>query len=149
MVTFEESIVLPVPPERAFDLIGDPRNGPRIDPMIRSYEPEGGVMREGGRNNIRGRVLGLPYRAVSETTVWDPPRRMVLDSVKPARPVRMTLTQLFEPHPKGTRLTYRMEVRGTMPGPAIVARAVRWFVARNFRRAVPRILDLIKEDRGL
>lgn len=148
VATFEQSIILPVPPERAFDLIGDPQNGPRIDPMIRSYQPEGGVMREGGRNNICGRMFGLPYRAVSETTVWEPPRRMVLDTVKPARPVHMTLTQLFEPHPEGTRLTYRMEMSGTMPGGAVVARAVRWFVARNFRQAVPRVLDLTQEDRG-
>ena len=98
MAVFEESVVLPVGPDRAFAIIGDPENGPKIDPMISRYEPEGGAMREGGLNHIRGRVFGVPIHIVSLTREWDPPRRMVLENIKPARPVRMRLTQTFEPH---------------------------------------------------
>lgn len=141
MAVFEDSVVLPVQPERAFAIIGDPENGPRIDPMITPYEPEGGVMRKGGRNHIRGRAFGLPIRVISVTREWDPPRRMVLENVKPARPVRMTLTQTFEPHPDGTLLTYHADIAGFAPAAA----AFRWFVARNFRRAKPRLLDLVRE----
>lgn len=143
----EERMVLPVSPEQAFDLIGDPGNGSRIDPMIRSYRPEGGTMREGGTNHIRGRMFGLPYRAVSQTLVWDRPHRMVLQGVKPRRPVRMTLTQLFEHHPDGTLLVYRMEIEPTVPGGGIVVRLMRRFIARNFQRAVPRVRALIDENR--
>ena len=140
MAVFEDSVVLPVGPDRAFAIIGDPRNGPKIDPMITRYEPEGGLMREGGRNNIRGRAFGIPFRVVSVTREWDPPRRMVIENVKPARPVRMTLTQTFEPHPDGTLLTYRADIDGFAPAAAVF----RWFVARNFRRAVPRVLDVVR-----
>ena len=71
MEIFEGEVVLSVSPEEAFAIIGDPANASRIDPMIRSYEPEGGTMREGGLNHIRGRLWGLPYRVVSRTDVWD------------------------------------------------------------------------------
>ena len=135
MRVFEGSVVLPVPPEQAFAIVGDPDNGPKIDPMIRRYEPEGGAMREGGHNNIRGRAFGFPIRMVSITREWDPPRRMVLESVKPARPVRMTLTQTFEPHPEGTLLTYRADIDGF--GPAAIA--FRWFISRNFDRGKVRL----------
>lgn len=140
MAVFEESFVLPVTPDRAFAIIGDPMNGPKIDPMIVRYEPEGGAMREGGRNHIRGRAFGLPIRIVSVTREWDPPRRMVLENVKPAHPVRMTLTQTFEPHPDGTLLTYHAEISGFAPAAAVF----RWFIARNFRRAKPRVLELCR-----
>ena len=142
MAVFEESLVLPVRPDRAFAIIGDPENGPRIDPMISHYEPEGGVMREGGRNHIRGRAFGIPIRVVSVTREWDPPRRMVLENIKPAHPVRLRLTQTFEPHPHGTLLTYHADIDGF--GPA--ARIFRWFIARNFRRAKPRVLDLFRRE---
>lgn len=142
MAVFVESVVLSVEPDRAFAIIGNPENGPKLDPMITRYEPEGGVMRKGGRNHIRGRAFGFPIRVVSMTREWDPPRRMVLENVKPARPVRMTLTQTFEPHPDGTLLTYRADIDGFAP----IAAAFRWFIARNFRRAQPRVVDLVREQ---
>lgn len=137
---FEGSVVLPLPPERAFKVVGDPGNGPRIDPMILSYSPEGGSMREGGRNHIRLRAFGLPMRVESITREWKPPHRMVLENVKPSRPVRMTLTQTFESHPEGTLLTYHADIFGFRPAASLF----RWFVARNFQRAIPRLLDLIQ-----
>ena len=139
---FEESVVLPVEPDRAFAIVGDPENGPKIDPMIIRYEPEGGAMREGGLNHIRGRVFGIPIQIVSVTREWDPPRRMVLENIKPARPVRMRLTQTFEPHRHGTLLTYHADLDGF--GPA--ARVFRWFIARNFNQAKRRVLDLIRRE---
>jgi carbon monoxide dehydrogenase subunit G len=140
MAIFEGSVVLHATPDRAFAIIGDPENGPKIDPMITRYEPEGGVMHEGGRNHIRMRAFGIPIRVVSITREWQPPRLMVLENVKPTRPVRMTLTQTFEPHPEGTLLTYRAEINGFAPAAALF----RWLVARNFQRALPRVLDVIR-----
>ncbi len=142
MAVFEDSVVLPATPDRAFAIIGDPDNGPKIDPMIARYEPEGGAMREGGRNHIHMRAFGVPMRVVSITREWLPPRRMVLENIKPARPVRMKLTQTFEPHPDGTLLTYRADIEGFAPAAA----AFRWFVARNFRRALPRVLAVVREQ---
>ena len=59
MSIFEGSVVLPVSPDRAFRIVGDPKNGPIIDLMIQRYEPEGGEMHEGGRNHIRMRAFGV------------------------------------------------------------------------------------------
>lgn len=142
MAVFEESVILPVGPDRAFAIIGDPANGPKIDPMISRYEPEGGVMRKGGRNHIRGRVFGIPINIVSMTREWDPPRQMVLENIKPAHPVRMRLTQTFEAHRHGTLLTYHADLDGFAPA----VRIFRWFIARNFQRAKPRVLDLIRRE---
>jgi hypothetical protein len=142
LTVFDESLVLPTKPARAFALLGDPANGPTIDPMIKRYEPEGGSMREGGRNHALIRAFGIPIRAVSVTRQWQPPGRMVLESIKPARPVRMKLTQTFEPHAEGTLLTYHAEIYGFRPAAA----AFRWLLARNFQRAKPRILQLVRES---
>lgn len=144
---FEGSVVLPATPEVVFDVIGDPANGPTIDPMIRSYEPEGGVMREGGLNNIRGRLLGLPYRAVTRTDVWDRPRLMILTGLKPSKPVAMSLTEEFSPHIDGTLVIYRVDIR-TVPGAGLLGRIMRRAVARNFERAVPRLHALIATQPG-
>lgn len=144
MAVFEESMLLPATPERAFAIVGDPANGPAIDPMIKRYEPEGGAMREGGMNHIRARMFGLPMRIVSVTREWDPPRRMVMENVRPRGPVRMTLTQTFEPHPDGTRLTYRADITGFGPAAALF----RWFIARNARRAMPRLMELTRRSAG-
>lgn len=145
MEIFEGEVVLSVSPEDAFAIIGDPANASRIDPMIRSYEPEGGTMHEGGLNHIRGRLSGLPYRVVSRTDVWDPPRRMVMAQVRPARPARMTLIQTFEPHPDGTLVRYRTEIEATVPGAGFVARALRRSIARNFAEGSSRLRDLVSE----
>lgn len=110
--------------------------------MIQSYEPEGGEMHEGGRNHIRMRAFGLPMQVVSVTREWQPPHRMVLENVKPNRPVRMTLTQTFEPHPDGTLLTYHADIQGF----GLAAALFRWFVARNFRRALPRLIDVVRAE---
>lgn len=142
MRVFEGSVVLPVSPDRAFKIVGDPKNGPRIDPMIQSYEPEGGEMHEGGLNHIRMRAFGLPMRVVSVTREWQPPHRMVLENVKPSRPVRMTLTQTFEPHPDGALLTYHADIEGL----GLAAALFRWFVARNFRRALPRLIAVVRAE---
>jgi hypothetical protein len=138
---FEESIVLPTTPDHAFAIVGDPANGPAIDPMIERYEPEGGVMHVGGINRIQGRVWGLPIRVISKTREWDPPHRMVLEQIKPAFPAKMILTQTFEACADGTLLTYRAELEGI----ALAAATARRFVAQNFRRAAPRLLQLVQK----
>lgn len=141
---FEGTVVLPAAPEVVFDVIGDPANGPVIDPMITSYRPEGGSMHAGGLNHIRGRLLGLPYRAVTRTDVWDRPRLMVLTGVKPSRPVCMSLTQEFSSHPDGTLVTYRAQIT-TVPGAALLGWIMRRAVGRNFERAIPRLRPLVAQ----
>ena len=58
------------------------------------------------------------------------------------RDTRPVSNEAFEPHPHGTLLTYRADFDGF--GPA--ARVFRWFIARNFHRAKPRVLDLIRRE---
>lgn len=133
MIGFSESTVLGVPPQEAFDFLADPSTAHVIDPAVISYEPEGGTMGAGVRNRIRARAFGVPMRMVSETTAWEPGRRMTMESVRPARPFVAVATHTFEDHPDGTRYTWSMEFRPNTPGGGLLARLFCGFMRRDAR----------------
>ncbi len=108
---FSVSILLRCEPSEAFAFLAEPANAPLIDPAVISYTPKGGVMGEGVRNYLRFRMMGIPMTAVSETTGWDPPRRMEFVSVETKMPVVATAEHLLEACEGGTRYTWSMTFR--------------------------------------
>ncbi len=131
---FAESIVMKVAPQRAFAYLADPATAPIIEPAVISYTPDTLPMHAGGTNTIRVRMLGLRATLVTRTVEWEEGRRMVLESVRPSRPVRGRATHLFEPHPDGVRYTWSMEMLPAGFGGGIAARAMTWLMRRNARR---------------
>jgi hypothetical protein len=95
-VHVSEQVDLDVPADYAFDFLADPSTAAVIDPAIREYRPDSLPMRLGTRNVIRMRMWGLPVRAVSVVTEWEPGVRMVMENVRPSRPVRVVGTHRFE-----------------------------------------------------
>lgn len=131
---FTESIVMKATPERAFAYLADPATAPIIDPAVISYTPDALPMHAGGTNTIRIRMFGVRATLVTRTLEWEEGRRMVLESVHPARPVRARATHLFEPHPDGVRYTWSMEMIPVAPVGGVAARAMTWFMRRNARQ---------------
>jgi hypothetical protein len=94
---FAATCELAVPAPYAFEFLADPTTATIIDPAIREYRPDALPMGLGTRNRIRMRVWGVPVRAESEVTAWEPGALMVMSSVRPTRPFAVVATHRFEP----------------------------------------------------
>lgn len=142
---FTESIVMRTSPERAFNYLADPATAHVIDPAVISYEPDTLPMRAGTTNTVRVRMYGIPTTMVSRTLEWEQGRRMVIESIRPARPVRGRATHLFEPHPDGVRYTWSMEMEPTGFGGRLAARLMTMLMRRNARRQQARFKRAMEE----
>lgn len=131
---FSESIVIRSSPQAAFAYLADPATASVIDPAVISYEPDSLPLRLGTRNTIRVRMHGIPVTMVSQTIDWEEGRRMVLESVRPARPVRGTATHTFEAAPEGTLYTWSMEMTPTGFGGRVFGRVMTSVMRRNARK---------------
>jgi hypothetical protein len=142
-----------VPPERAFDLAGDPSRFPEFNPLVRVPEPSGRVERVG---NIYHQVFAIgPIRVSTrwETTSVDPPN--LADLPRPSPPWTTVevcdlasfgtwvSTSRYEGVPAGTLITHDLEygVPGGLPGLVVDAVVVRpllaigiGFLGRRMRR---------------
>jgi hypothetical protein len=141
---FSESIVIRASPAAAFAYLADPSTASVIDPAVLSYEPDSLPMRAGTRNTIRVRMYGVPMTMVSVTREWEEGRRMVMESARPARPVRGAATHLFERHPEGTRYTWSMEMTPNGPGGCLLARIMSVVMRRNARRQQARFKRIME-----
>lgn len=130
---FSESVRLGVPAEYAFAFLADPATAHVIDPAVREYKPDSVPMREGTRNLIRFTMWGLPMRATSIVREWEPGRRMVMENVKPARPVRAVATHSFTPDDEGCMYAWAMEFHYSGPFGALVGRVFARFMQSNAR----------------
>ena len=83
MATFHRTVILPASPGEAWEFVE--KHGQEVEPL--QFQPRS-ARAAGVLNDITGRVLGIPFRGVSRTLVWDPPATCVFESVKPAWPVR-------------------------------------------------------------
>ncbi len=70
----------------------------------------------------------------SVTREWEAGRRIVIESVRPARPGRAIATPLFEPHEEGTRYTWSMRMSPSAQGGVIFGRLMSALMHRNARR---------------
>lgn len=129
---FSESVVLSASPLEAFAYLGDPKTATTLDPAVVSYEADPVPMNVGTVNRVKARLGILPVSMTTRVTEWEEGRRMVIETVRPARPFRAVATHLFEPHPDGTLYTWSMDFVPTFPGGGLVAAVA----SRMMRRAV-------------
>jgi hypothetical protein len=121
---FAERCRLPVPAPFAFAFLADPSTAPVIDPAVREYRPDRLPMDVGTRNLIRLRMWGIPLRVVSVVLEWEQGHRMVMENVKPRRPVTVTATHTFEPDGDACTYTWAMAfeahgILGRLLGPRV------------------------------
>lgn len=105
MASFESTVELPATPATSWRFAIE--HGREIEPL--RFEPEG-VQAVGTLNHLSGKVLGLPISGLSRTVAWNPPTRCEFESVRPSWPIRMHITETFEPSGTGTRHSIRYEV---------------------------------------
>lgn len=137
-------IELGVPAQVAFDFLADPTTAPIIDPAVREYRPDTVPMAEGTRNVIRVRLFGVPMRAESIVTTWQPPHRMEMESIKPSRPVRAIATHSFTPNQSGCTYEWAMALFGNAPLGTTTARFLARLMERNARRQQIRLRDELR-----
>lgn len=139
-VHVSESVELEVPSGYVFDFLADPSTARIIDPAVREYRPDSVPMREGTRTDVRFRMWLLPVRAVSVVTGWDPGERMVMESERPARPVRVVATHRFEPAGPD-RCTYTWAIGLAPVGPLgpLAARLFARFMRANAKAQQERL----------
>lgn len=131
---FRESIVLNASPSAAFAYLGDPSTASIIDPAVISYEPSTNPMAVGTVNTIKVRMFGLRLTMTSQVLAWEEGERMVMASVRPAKPVKATATHTFEPHAEGTLYTWAMEFVPSGFGGGLAAKFMRRFMQQNARK---------------
>jgi hypothetical protein len=143
--TITSSVRLGVPAAYAFEFLADPATASVIDPAIRDYRPETLPMDVGTRTRIRMRVWGLPVRAESVVRAWEPGRRMVMENVKPTRPVSVVGTHAFEDEGDSCTYTWTVDVTPVGVVGRVAAPLFARFMGRNvvgqrdrFRREVER-----------
>ena len=115
---------LSVPAPFAFAFLADPSTAPVIDPAVREYRPDHLPMGVGTRNLIRLHMWGIPLRVVSVVRDWEEGHRMVMENVKPRRPVTVTATHSFEPDGDACTYTWAMAfeahgILGRLLGPHV------------------------------
>ncbi len=141
---FSESILIRASPGAAFAYLADPTTAPIVDPAVLSYEPDSLPMRAGTTNTMRVRMYGFTTTMVSRTLEWNEGRRMVLESVRPARPVRGTATHAFEPAPEGTVYRWSMEITPTGFGGRIFGLVMTIAMRRNARKQQARFRRVLE-----
>ena len=127
-----ERIDFEVPAVYAFDFLADPSTATVIDPAIREYRPDTEPMGEGTRTVVRFRMWGLPVRATSVVTDWEPGIRMRMASEHPARPAQVIATHRFDTA-GDERCTYTWTIECVPVGRAghLPARVLARFFRRN------------------
>jgi hypothetical protein len=91
-------------------------------------------------------MYGIPFTIMSRTTDWEEGRRMVMQSIKPARPIVATATHLFERDPAGTRYTWSMEFVPNAPGGSLFAAVMAWVMRRNAGRQQQRFKEVMERE---
>jgi hypothetical protein len=131
---FSESIVIKAPPSDAFAYLGNPETATIIDPAVVSYVPDTVPMAVGTTNTVKVRMFGLRLTTVTRVLVWEEGRRMVIESVRPSRPVKGIATHTFASHAEGTLYTWSMEIVPTLVGGRFFAAFFCRFMRMNARR---------------
>jgi hypothetical protein len=85
-------------------------------------------------STIKVRVFGLRLTTVTQVIIWEAGHRMVIESIRPSRPVKAIATHLFEPHAEGTLYTWAMEFVPVSFGGGPMANFFKRFMQRNARK---------------
>ena len=117
MARLEREIVIAAPPERVFAYLAQPARTPEWSPNVQSVRlTSEGPIGVGSTTESVVKALGTTQRAVGRCTVFDPPRRLVIESQTNLGAKTVNETQLV-PDGEGTRLRAKLDY--TLPGGAL------------------------------
>ena len=144
-VQVSEELLLPVSVVRAWEYLGDTARMVELDPLLESYEPEGGVISQGTTNRVVSRLGPLRIRMVTRTTVLDPPHRVVFENVTPGWPLRVRTEDVLLEHREGALYRVTSTVRGRGPIGLLLARPVARQMMRTRRQLMERVRQELAE----
>jgi hypothetical protein len=109
----------------------DPKTAPTVDPTIVEWRSDEFPPTVGTLNHLKAKLFGVRMKITSRFTEFDPPRRMVIEGVRPPMAKWTTGIHALEALLGGTRYTYTVEMR-----PPLGFRLVHRLMARRMRRGV-------------
>lgn len=104
------TVDIPVPPEQAFwTLLERAREG-NLDSSFEYWCPREWPPAVGTLNDFKAKLGLLSMKGLSRFAAFDPPGRLLIESVKPAWPIFTRMSWDLDQIETGTRYSYRMEV---------------------------------------
>lgn len=104
------AVDIPLSPEEAFWMLLERARAGELDSSFEYWNPRQWPPEVGTHNDFKAKVGSLAMKGVSRFAEFDPPRRLLIESVKPAWPVFTLMSWDLESIESGTRYSYRMEV---------------------------------------
>ena len=101
---------IPAEPDEVFTrLLVNARDG-NLDSSFEYWEPREWPPTVGTHNDFEARTGIIAMKGVSRFAEFDPPRRLLIESVRPTWPLFARMSWDLDPVGEGTRHTYRMEI---------------------------------------
>lgn len=142
MPTTDESIVIPVSPEKVFDYIADPANLPSFQATILRAEQDGdGPLRVGSRIHGTSKILGRTFDWTMEVTEHNRPTKSALKSVEGK--ISFSGAYTLSPEGEGTRLNYRLDADPGLGG--VFGRLADPLVNRAYSRQIRADLETLSQ----
>ena len=114
MPRLEQELLIDAPPERVFALLSQPERTPEWSPSVVSVRRlDSGPLGVGSTTESVVKILGTSQRAKGRCVVFDPPRRLAIQSLTNLGARSLSDTELV-PEGSGTRLRAKLEY--TVPG---------------------------------
>jgi carbon monoxide dehydrogenase subunit G len=130
---------LPVAPEALWNVLSDTGRMLDLDPLLVSYEPETGEVKEGTLNRATSRIGPIRMTMTTRTEVLAPPTRAVFVSVRPSRPAVVRVEDTLIAADGGT--VYRITISAKPVGllGIIAAPLLVRMMARSRRQLLDRL----------
>ena len=142
MPVVEERVFIARPPQDIFDYIIETENIPVWDVSIIKAEQVGtGPVGLGTRARGTSKIMGRRFDWTTETTDFEPPKRIINTSVEGQ--IHFTVTTVLEAAPGGTMLIYRIDAESGLGG--VFGRLADPFIEKAQARTVRANLETLAE----
>jgi hypothetical protein len=128
---FTEILELGCTPDEIFWYLISPETASTVDPTIVEWRSEVFPPKVGTLNHLKAKAFGVSMRMTSRFTEFDPPRRMVVEGVRPPMAKWTRSIHDLQAVPGGMRYTNTVDMR-----PPFGFRLVHRLMARHLRRGV-------------
>ncbi len=151
MARLEREIVIAAPPERVFAYLAQPERTPEWSPNVVSVRrTNDGPIGVGATTETVVKAIGTTQKARGRCTVFDPPRRVVIESQTNLGATTVNETTLLA-EGDGTRLRAKLDY--TLPGGALGGGLLGGFlgvdkqIQRDFVQSLARLKAILETGR--
>jgi uncharacterized protein YndB with AHSA1/START domain len=142
MPVVEESVFIARPPQDVFDFIADSANLTVWDVSIVKAEQIGtGPVGLGTRSRGTSKIMGRHFDWTTEFTDFEPPKHIISTCVEGQ--IKFSVSEVLEPAPGGTKLTYRIDAESGLGG--VFGRLADPFITKAQARTVRANLETLAE----